>query len=153
MKPCVTCSKPFEGHRLNDYDIVLRGDRPTVPEDICPELKNLLSKCWHQDPLLRPLFGTSRRLILNILTVRLVGNPMGSARGSSLSILPLFYHRNLWDCDQAILHHLKGDTLRGSHPHFFWKHCIFGKKPSREFQDLGTTWSFLRKLILWAWHD
>ncbi|KAG0561181.1 hypothetical protein KC19_9G043400 [Ceratodon purpureus] len=50
----VTGCIPFEGHPQNDYSIVLRGERPHLPEDLNSDLKNIIEQCWDQDPLSRP---------------------------------------------------------------------------------------------------
>lgn len=52
----ITDREPFEGHPKNEYDIVLLGDRPELPDNIDPQWKDLVSKCWHEDPLQRPSF-------------------------------------------------------------------------------------------------
>ncbi|KAH9564203.1 hypothetical protein CY35_04G013200 [Sphagnum magellanicum] len=45
---------PFQGHSLNDYDLVISGARPDIPDDVSPEMRDLLLRCWHQDPHQRP---------------------------------------------------------------------------------------------------
>ncbi|CAM6053858.1 unnamed protein product [Sphagnum tenellum] len=47
---------PFqcEGVRRTDYDAVLSGRRPKLPDYLSPELTQLLLKCWHHDPCQRP---------------------------------------------------------------------------------------------------
>jgi serine/threonine protein kinase len=45
---------PFQGHSLNDYDLVISGRRPDIPDDVSPEMRDLLLRCWHQDPHQRP---------------------------------------------------------------------------------------------------
>lgn len=49
---------PFEheGHKQTSYHVVLRGDRPKLPRDIKPWIKELLGRCWHQDRSARPTF-------------------------------------------------------------------------------------------------
>ncbi|KAG0598490.1 hypothetical protein M758_12G078600 [Ceratodon purpureus] len=54
----VTGCIPFEGHPQNDYSIVLRGERPALPNDLTPELRSIIVECWHQDPLSRPSAST-----------------------------------------------------------------------------------------------
>ncbi|CAM6071859.1 unnamed protein product [Sphagnum tenellum] len=44
----------FQGHSLSDYDLVISGERPDIPDDVMPEMRNLLLRCWHQDPHQRP---------------------------------------------------------------------------------------------------
>jgi tRNA A-37 threonylcarbamoyl transferase component Bud32 len=45
---------PFEGHPKSDYDLVLSGKRPDIPDHVDPNLRDLLHRCWHDDPLQRP---------------------------------------------------------------------------------------------------
>ncbi|KAH9576740.1 hypothetical protein CY35_01G179100 [Sphagnum magellanicum] len=47
---------PFqcEGVRRTDYDAVLSGRRPKLPDYLSPGMTQLLLKCWHQDPCQRP---------------------------------------------------------------------------------------------------
>ncbi|KAG0587884.1 hypothetical protein KC19_2G198800 [Ceratodon purpureus] len=54
----ITGCVPFDGHRSNDYDFVLGGGRPTLPDDTSPTLVDLVHRCWHDDPLQRPVFTT-----------------------------------------------------------------------------------------------
>jgi serine/threonine protein kinase len=47
---------PFqcEGVRRTDYDAVLSGRRPKLPDYLSPGMTQLLLKCWHHDPCQRP---------------------------------------------------------------------------------------------------
>jgi serine/threonine protein kinase len=45
---------PFEGHSKSDYNLVLSGKRPDIPGHVDPDLRDLLRRCWHDDPLQRP---------------------------------------------------------------------------------------------------
>jgi serine/threonine protein kinase len=47
---------PFqcEGVRRTDYDAVLSGRRPKLPDYLSPEMTQLLLKCWHHDPCQHP---------------------------------------------------------------------------------------------------
>jgi len=47
---------PFEceGVRMTDYDAVLSGRRPKLPDYLSPGMTQLLLKCWHHDPCQRP---------------------------------------------------------------------------------------------------
>jgi serine/threonine protein kinase len=47
---------PFqcEGVRRTDYDKVLDGRRPKLPDYLSPGMTQLLLKCWHHDPCQRP---------------------------------------------------------------------------------------------------
>jgi serine/threonine protein kinase len=44
----------YEGIRRPDYDVVLSGRRPKLPEYLSPGMTQLLLKCWHHDPCQRP---------------------------------------------------------------------------------------------------
>lgn len=43
--------------QINDYNFVLEGRRPALPDYIDPEVRKLIQICWHQDPSERPTFG------------------------------------------------------------------------------------------------
>jgi serine/threonine protein kinase len=47
---------PFqcEDVRRTDYDAVLSGRRPKLPDYLSPGMTQLLLKCWHHDPFQRP---------------------------------------------------------------------------------------------------
>jgi len=45
---------PFEGHLKSDYDLVLSGGRPDIPQNVSPVMRDLLHRCWHEDPRERP---------------------------------------------------------------------------------------------------
>jgi serine/threonine protein kinase len=45
---------PFQGHSLNDYDLAISGHRPDIPDYVSPKMRDLLLRCWHQDPHQRP---------------------------------------------------------------------------------------------------
>jgi serine/threonine protein kinase len=49
----LTGKLPFHGHPLSDYDLVLSGERPDVSNEL-PWMRNLLHRCWHEDPHQRP---------------------------------------------------------------------------------------------------
>lgn len=53
----LTGGLPFQGHARTDYDLVLNGGRPELPEWVMSELKELLERCWHSDPSCRPKFA------------------------------------------------------------------------------------------------
>ncbi|KAH8975962.1 hypothetical protein BDL97_01G188100 [Sphagnum fallax] len=52
----LTGHKPFqcEGVRHADYDAVLSGRRPKLPDYLSPGMTQLLLNCWHHDPCQRP---------------------------------------------------------------------------------------------------
>ena len=62
----ITGCIPFESHPVSDYSIVLRGERPELPHDLHPRLKEIVLDCWEHDPQLRPtahgLYERLRRL-------------------------------------------------------------------------------------------
>jgi serine/threonine protein kinase len=60
----MTGKLPFEGHSTNDYDIVLKGQRPEVPEDVDGWVRELLRNCWEFNPAKRPTFREILNLIL-----------------------------------------------------------------------------------------
>ncbi|KAG0587885.1 hypothetical protein KC19_2G198900 [Ceratodon purpureus] len=64
----ITGCVPFDGHRSNDYDFVLGGGRPTLPDDTSPTLVDLLQRCWHEDPLRRPAFTTIVQALRDLLS-------------------------------------------------------------------------------------
>jgi serine/threonine protein kinase len=58
----LTGKLPFEDHRTNDYDLVLNGQRPEVPEYVAGWLRELLRRCWQSDPAARPSFWQIQKL-------------------------------------------------------------------------------------------
>ncbi|KAG0563846.1 hypothetical protein KC19_8G064000 [Ceratodon purpureus] len=52
----VTGRIPFEGRSPSNYNIVLSGQRPKLPNDLDSRVKELIMRCWHQDPIQRPTF-------------------------------------------------------------------------------------------------
>lgn len=47
---------PFEGTPMTNYDLVLSGHRPVLPDYINANVKWLLLRCWDADPHKRPSF-------------------------------------------------------------------------------------------------
>lgn len=47
---------PFEGQRMTDYDLVLSGHRPPLPDYVAPAIRSLLLRCWDAEPSRRPSF-------------------------------------------------------------------------------------------------
>ncbi|CAK9201842.1 unnamed protein product [Sphagnum troendelagicum] len=45
---------PFGEHRLSDYDVVLSGQRPELPDHVNSWMRNLLHCCWQTEPQKRP---------------------------------------------------------------------------------------------------
>lgn len=56
----VTGRLPFEEHALNEYDIVLNGQRPKLPQDLHYAIRDIITKCWHPEPSKRPTFRELR---------------------------------------------------------------------------------------------
>jgi hypothetical protein len=54
----VTGRLPFEDLRANNYDRVIEGERPELPSDMEPWMRDLITRCWHPNPLERPTFKT-----------------------------------------------------------------------------------------------
>ncbi|KAG0617898.1 hypothetical protein M758_4G023200 [Ceratodon purpureus] len=52
----LTGCTPFEGRKGVQYDDVLNGERPPLPDYIPAWVKDLLRRCWHQNPSERPTF-------------------------------------------------------------------------------------------------
>jgi hypothetical protein len=48
---------PFQNHARNDYDDVIGGARPPLPDYIDHEIQELVKRCWHPEPSMRPGFG------------------------------------------------------------------------------------------------
>jgi serine/threonine protein kinase len=59
---------PFqcEGLRRTDYDAVLSGRRPKLPDYLSPGMTQLLLKCWHHDPCQRPTWHEIRGTVCSI---------------------------------------------------------------------------------------
>jgi len=47
---------PFEGELMTNYDLVLSGHRPALPDYVDANVKSLLLRCWDADPSKRPSF-------------------------------------------------------------------------------------------------
>lgn len=48
---------PFQGYRLSDYEIVLSGQRPQLPNNLTAMLWKLLCSCWDANPRNWPTFS------------------------------------------------------------------------------------------------
>ena len=58
---------PFEDLGATSYDAVIGGQRPELPSHVHPQLKTLLSICWHTDPFYRPCFKDIVTYITNFI--------------------------------------------------------------------------------------
>ena len=47
---------PFQNRAANDYDSIIEGERPPLPDYVDHEMQNLLERCWHCVPSIRPTF-------------------------------------------------------------------------------------------------
>ncbi len=56
---------PFqcEDVRRTDYDAVLSGRRPRLPDYLSPGMTQLLIKCWHHDPCQRPTWDEIKKTL------------------------------------------------------------------------------------------
>ncbi|KAG0588028.1 hypothetical protein KC19_2G209800 [Ceratodon purpureus] len=50
----LTGETPFEGKPWSDYEPVLSGERPKLPDDLPQDMASLINRCWHHNPLVRP---------------------------------------------------------------------------------------------------
>lgn len=48
---------PFHDKHWTDYDIVIDGGRPKLPDCVLDILRNITSRCWHSNPTYQPSFG------------------------------------------------------------------------------------------------
>jgi serine/threonine protein kinase len=55
---------PLQGHSKSDYDFVISGHRPDIPDDVSAEMRDLLLRCWHQDPHQRPTWTEIEKYFL-----------------------------------------------------------------------------------------
>lgn len=63
----MTCYEILTGHTpferegylptTSNYELVLSGLRPELPNDLHPILKEVITNCWHHNPFQRPMFG------------------------------------------------------------------------------------------------
>ena len=52
----LTGKLPFEGHPIDDFDLVLNGHRPKIPEHVDDWVRQLLTRCWEANRKARPSF-------------------------------------------------------------------------------------------------
>jgi serine/threonine protein kinase len=65
----LTGKLPFKDYSLTNYDLVLNGRCPELPEYVDGWACELLSRCWHPNPACRPSIGD----ILNLITSNSIG--------------------------------------------------------------------------------
>ncbi|KAK6943376.1 Serine-threonine/tyrosine-protein kinase, catalytic domain [Dillenia turbinata] len=65
----LTNRMPFEGmsNLQAAYAAAFKQERPTLPEDISPELAFIIQSCWVEDPNLRPSFSQIIRMLNTFL--------------------------------------------------------------------------------------
>lgn len=54
----LTGKLPFQGHSTREYDLVLSGQRPDVPDYVEDWMRGLLHRCWQPNTTDRPSFAT-----------------------------------------------------------------------------------------------
>jgi hypothetical protein len=59
----LTGKLPFEGHSQRDYDLVLNGGQPEVPDYVDDWARGLLNWCWQPKAVDRPSFGNLLKLL------------------------------------------------------------------------------------------
>ena len=47
---------PFQNCAANDYDGIVGGERPSLPDHVDHEIQVLIGRCWHSEALMRPTF-------------------------------------------------------------------------------------------------
>jgi serine/threonine protein kinase len=52
---------PFQNRAINDYDGVIGGARPPLPNYIDHEIQELVRRCWDHEPSMRPTFEQIER--------------------------------------------------------------------------------------------
>lgn len=62
----LTGCTPFEGRAIYDYEGVINGERPPLPDYVDPRLGDLVRSCWHSEPLMRPTFTEIRQILEGI---------------------------------------------------------------------------------------
>jgi serine/threonine protein kinase len=65
----LTGSIPLEEYATSDYDVVLGGMRPSLPEYIPSWLRNLILCCWHDELAKRPTFEAIVEARMNLYNI------------------------------------------------------------------------------------
>ena len=63
----LTGLSPFSKFEKKDWKRVIDGERPHLPDSIDPRVQDLVLKCWHKDPLRRPLFEVIMELLFEAI--------------------------------------------------------------------------------------
>jgi serine/threonine protein kinase len=58
---------PFEGQSMTNYDLVLSGHRPALPDYVDANVKALLHRCWNADPSKRPSFKKILKVLARLI--------------------------------------------------------------------------------------
>ncbi|CAK9229812.1 unnamed protein product [Sphagnum troendelagicum] len=54
---------PLQGHPLSNYELVLSGRQPELPDDVRPKMRELVHHCWHMDPRQRPDWDELKKIV------------------------------------------------------------------------------------------
>ncbi len=54
---------PFQGHPLSNYELVLSGRQPELPDDVSPKMREIVHRCWHMDPGQRPDWDEIKKIV------------------------------------------------------------------------------------------
>ncbi len=54
---------PLQGHPLSNYELVLSGRQPELPDDVSPKMRELVHHCWHMDPRQRPDWDELKKIV------------------------------------------------------------------------------------------
>ena len=64
----LTGTKPFSHVRIFDIpDIVMKGEKPPIPEYVDPSMQKLISDCLDRNPMKRPEYNTIESSLLQYL--------------------------------------------------------------------------------------
>lgn len=65
----LTGRSPFEGQLYSDYNLVLSGGRPELPNHVPEPLKTIICRCWHHASDFRPNFAEILVLLKESYTI------------------------------------------------------------------------------------
>ncbi|GAM20944.1 hypothetical protein SAMD00019534_041190 [Acytostelium subglobosum LB1] len=89
-----TREKPFDGmHEFERVTYVLKGGRPAIPDTVPPIISELIQRCWHANPTMRPNFKS----VLKTLYVMSHPAPLESV----LTVVPMV-DVNVRMCSQTL---------------------------------------------------